>query len=59
MAHRRSLGFARDDKKERVVARKGRLLNRGILKERLLNRDILKERLLNRGILKSNLDNSY
>jgi hypothetical protein len=29
MAHRRSLGFARDDK-ERVVARKGRLLNRGI-----------------------------
>jgi hypothetical protein len=30
MAHRRSLGFARDDKKERVVARKGRLLNRGI-----------------------------
>jgi hypothetical protein len=30
MAHRRSLSFARDDKKERVVARKGRLLNRGI-----------------------------
>ena len=28
--NRRSLGFARDDKKERVVARKGRLLNRGI-----------------------------
>jgi hypothetical protein len=28
--NRRSLGFARDDKKERVVARKRRLLNRGI-----------------------------
>jgi hypothetical protein len=28
--NRRSLGFARDDKKERVVARKGWLLNRGI-----------------------------
>jgi hypothetical protein len=26
MAHRRSLGYARDDKKEEVVARKGRLL---------------------------------
>jgi hypothetical protein len=30
MAHCRSLGCPRDDKKERVVARKGRLLNRGI-----------------------------
>jgi hypothetical protein len=30
MAHRRSLDFARDDKKERVIARKGRLLNRDI-----------------------------
>ena len=30
MAHRRSLGFARDDKKERVIVRKERLLNRGI-----------------------------
>jgi hypothetical protein len=30
MAHRRSLGFARDGKKERVVTRKGRLLDRGI-----------------------------
>jgi len=28
--NRRSLGFARDDKKERAVPRKGRLLNRGI-----------------------------
>jgi hypothetical protein len=28
--NRRSLGFARDDKKERVAAKKGRLLNRGI-----------------------------
>jgi hypothetical protein len=35
MAHRRSLGFARDDKKERVVPRKGRLLNRGILSKRI------------------------
>jgi hypothetical protein len=26
MAHRRSLGFARDDKKERVIVRKARLL---------------------------------
>jgi hypothetical protein len=29
-AEPRSLGFGRDDKKERVVPRKGRLLNRGI-----------------------------
>ncbi len=26
MAHRRSLGFARDDRKERVIVRKGQLL---------------------------------
>jgi hypothetical protein len=35
--NRRSLGLARDDKKERVVARKGRLLNRGIFQKKLLN----------------------
>jgi hypothetical protein len=31
MAHCRSLGCPRDDKKGRVVAGKGQLLNRGIL----------------------------
>jgi hypothetical protein len=34
----RSLGFARDDKKERVVARKGRLLNRGVFFKSNLDR---------------------
>jgi hypothetical protein len=33
-ANRRSLGFARDDKKERAAVRKERLLNRGIFQNK-------------------------